>query len=78
MRTLRTSFPIKEGVLQRKTRELHAVDGFSIDLGRGQTLALVGESGSGKTTAGHSILRLLKETRGQISFKGEEIKEKEM
>lgn len=50
-----------------------AVDEISIEIGRGETLALVGESGSGKTTAGQCIVRLLDIDRGAIVFDGTEI-----
>lgn len=50
-----------------------AVDEISIEIGRGETLALVGESGSGKTTAGQCIVRLLDIDRGEIVFDGKEI-----
>jgi len=50
-----------------------AVDEISIEIGRGETLALVGESGSGKTTAGQCIVRLLEIDRGEIVFDGTEI-----
>jgi microcin C transport system ATP-binding protein len=40
-------------------RVIHAVKQVSLDVNRGETLALVGESGSGKSVTAHSILRLL-------------------
>ncbi|EON92650.1 peptide ABC transporter ATP-binding protein [Marinobacter lipolyticus SM19] len=54
------------------------VDGLSIDINRGETLALVGESGSGKSVSALSILRLLDERHahypsGQILFQGENL-----
>ncbi len=54
------------------------VDGLSIDINRGETLALVGESGSGKSVSALSILRLLDERHahypsGQIHFLGEDM-----
>jgi microcin C transport system ATP-binding protein len=40
-------------------RVIHAVKQVSLDVHRGETVALVGESGSGKSVTAHSILRLL-------------------
>jgi microcin C transport system ATP-binding protein len=53
-----------------------AVDGLSLSIERGQTLALVGESGSGKSVSALSILRLLDERHasyptGRIDFQGD-------
>ena len=72
---LNTYFPVKRGLLQRVVNHVRAVDGVSFDLRRGETLALVGESGCGKTTVGHSILRLLEETRGEVRFEGQHVLE---
>jgi peptide/nickel transport system ATP-binding protein len=49
---------------------VRAVDGVSLDIPAGQTMALVGESGCGKTTVGKGILQLLKTTSGCVSFEG--------
>ena len=52
---------------------MHAVDGLSFTLRRGEILGLVGESGSGKTTIAKCILRLIEPTAGTIRLRGTEI-----
>jgi ABC-type glutathione transport system ATPase component len=49
---------------------LQAVDNASIDIARGETLALVGGSGSGKSTLGRAIAALGPMDKGQISWQG--------
>jgi peptide/nickel transport system ATP-binding protein len=66
-------FPIRKGALRLKHGEVKAVDGVSIDIPQGETLALVGESGSGKTTTARAILRLQPITSGSITFEHESI-----
>lgn len=53
--------------------KVHAVEHVSLELGRGETLAVVGESGCGKSTLAHLIIRLLDPTAGQIIVDGDEI-----
>jgi peptide/nickel transport system ATP-binding protein len=67
---LRVYFPIRRGVLQRVAGCVKAVDGVSLELSRGRTLALVGESGCGKTTAGKAILRLIPSAGGAVRLDG--------
>ncbi len=79
---LKMHFPIYRGVFQRQVGAVHAVDGISFDVFRGETLGLVGESGCGKSTTGRTILQLYKPTAGDIFFedvnlaklKGEEMR----
>jgi oligopeptide/dipeptide ABC transporter ATP-binding protein len=74
VRDLVKHFPLTQGVLLRRhTGVVHAVDGISFDVPRGQTLGIVGESGCGKSTAARLMLRLLDPTSGTISFDGEDI-----
>jgi peptide/nickel transport system ATP-binding protein len=64
-------FPIRRGILQRTVGYVRAVDGVSLELARGRTLALVGESGCGKTTVGKAILQLLPATAGRVQVLGQ-------
>ena len=52
---------------------LHAVDDVSFDIFPGETLGLVGESGCGKSTVGHTLLRLLPQTAGQMLYRGRDV-----
>lgn len=54
---------------------VHAVDGVSFDLGRGEAVAFVGESGCGKTTLAKTILGLYKPTKGAVVFEGKRIED---
>ena len=68
VRDLTKHFPIREGVLQRVTGQIRAVDGVSFDIPRGTTVGLVGESGCGKTTLGRCIAGLMAATSGGVYF----------
>ncbi|MCM8611966.1 ABC transporter ATP-binding protein [Accumulibacter sp.] len=70
---LRVHFAIRRGVLQRTVGHVRAVDGVSLALARGRTLALVGESGCGKTTVGKAILQLLPASGGSVCLLGEQL-----
>jgi peptide/nickel transport system ATP-binding protein len=70
---VKVHFPIRKGVLQRVVDYTRAVDGVSLQIGRGETYALVGESGSGKSTLGRAILNLEPVAAGTITFLGQPI-----
>jgi oligopeptide/dipeptide ABC transporter ATP-binding protein len=73
IKNLKTYYPVKGGFLKRTIGNVKAVDNISFEIKKGETLGLVGESGCGKSTAGRTILRLLKPTEGQILFNGKDI-----
>jgi len=70
---LKIHFPIHQGLFQRVTGQVYAVDGVSLHIAQGRTLALVGESGCGKTTVGKGILQLIRPTAGSVRFDGTEL-----
>jgi oligopeptide transport system ATP-binding protein len=65
-------FPVSDGssFFRRKISVVHAVDGISFNLYKGETLGLVGESGCGKSTAGRTLLQLYRPTSGRVIFDG--------
>jgi peptide/nickel transport system ATP-binding protein len=70
---LKVHFPIQKGVLRRTVGHVKAVDGVSMEITTGHTMALVGESGCGKTTVGKGILQLIRPTAGRANFDGDEL-----
>ena len=73
IRDLNVWFPIKKGILRRTVDHVRAVDGVSLDIPRGQIVALVGESGCGKTTLGRAVLQLERPTSGSVCLEGQEL-----
>jgi len=73
VKSLKTYFPVRSGLLRRHVDDVKAVDDVSFTVEAGSTVGLVGESGSGKTTVGRTILKLTPATAGQIFFQGEDI-----
>jgi oligopeptide transport system ATP-binding protein len=64
-------FPVaSDALFKRKKEVVHAVDGISFNLFRGETLGLVGESGCGKSTTGRTVLQLYRPTSGSVVFDG--------
>ncbi|HQU80937.1 MAG TPA: ABC transporter ATP-binding protein [Azonexus sp.] len=70
---LKVHFPIRRGILQRTVGQVLAVDGVSLAISAGRTLALVGESGCGKTTVGKALLQLVNTTSGSVRLGGSEL-----
>jgi len=64
-------FPVsRRSLFKRQDEFVHAVDGVTFDVRRGETLGLVGESGCGKSTTGRVILQLYRPTSGAVYFDG--------
>ena len=67
---LTAHYQVRRGLTERVTRQprlwVHAVDGVSFTLARGEMLALVGESGCGKTTTAQTILGMVTPASGAI------------
>ena len=70
VRNLVKHYPIRTGIFQRETARVHAVNGISLTVNRGETLGLVGESGCGKSTAAKTIPLLVRPTSGTIKLDG--------
>jgi oligopeptide/dipeptide ABC transporter ATP-binding protein len=70
---LKMHFPVLGGVFRHAVASCKAVDGVSLEVGKGETVGLVGESGCGKTTLGKAIVRLLNPTAGAIHFDGADV-----
>jgi peptide/nickel transport system ATP-binding protein len=74
VRDLVKHFPLTRGIIfQKQIGAVHAVDGVSFDVRRGETFGIVGETGCGKTTTARLITRLLEPSSGTIRYDGDDI-----
>jgi len=61
-------FPVRLGAFGERRAVVHALDGISFDILKGETLSVVGESGCGKSTTGFGILNLHRPTAGRVVY----------
>ena len=66
------SFKVGGGLFAAK-RTLHAVNGISLSVEKGEVLAIVGESGCGKSTLARILLGLLPPSSGELALDGQDI-----
>lgn len=69
-----TSFITKKNLWGNAINRFNAVDNVSLELFEGEILGVVGESGSGKTTLGRTLLNLIQNQSGTITYKGMDLK----
>ncbi|MCC6660766.1 MAG: ATP-binding cassette domain-containing protein [Phycisphaerales bacterium] len=73
VRDLVKHFPVRGGVLNTAQAKVHAVNGVSLEVRRGEVVGVVGESGCGKSTLGKLVIRLIEPTRGTLLYAGRDI-----
>ncbi|MGV8935805.1 MAG: ABC transporter ATP-binding protein [Allorhizobium sp.] len=73
IRDLAVHFGGQGGLLGKSGPVVRAVNGVSLDIGRGETVALVGESGCGKSTLSNTIVGLQQPVSGSVRIGGDEV-----
>ncbi len=75
---LRVHYPVRSGFFNHVTDYVHAVDGVSFTIQKGQSYGVIGESGSGKSTIGQALVGLVEATSGTITYRGKDVTDKQV
>jgi ABC-type oligopeptide transport system ATPase subunit len=70
---LQVRYPVRKGIFGGVEGYVKAVDGVSLTVQHGETLALVGESGCGKSTLGRAVLALQTPSAGKVRFRNQDL-----
>lgn len=70
---LKQHYPIHQGLFQRHSASVKAVDGVNLRIYPGEVLGLVGESGSGKSTLGRTMMMMEQPTSGSVVYDGSDL-----
>ncbi len=73
IRDLTVEYRSARGLFGRSSRVVRILDGFSLQIRKGETLGVVGESGCGKTTLAQTIARFVPASRGEVRFEDRDI-----
>lgn len=72
IKNLNVTYQTKKGLIG-KIQTVHAVNNVSLDIQKGEILAIAGESGCGKSTLAKAIMKLVRSDSGEILLNGENI-----
>jgi oligopeptide/dipeptide ABC transporter ATP-binding protein len=67
-------FVVRGGIWRGSSPVVRALNGVTLSVRRGETLAVVGESGCGKSTLARALVRLIELDSGRIEFAGEDVR----
>lgn len=73
LENINKKFLVSQKGFKKEKKYVHAVNGVSLEIFKGETLSIVGESGCGKSTLGRVINKILDVEEGKIFFKGDDI-----
>lgn len=72
IKNLNVTYQTKKGLIG-KIQTVHAVNNVSLDIQKGEILAIAGESGCGKSTLAKAIMKLVRSDSGEILLNGENV-----
>jgi peptide/nickel transport system ATP-binding protein len=75
VRDLKKYFPVRGTGFAARPKFVHAVDGVSFSVAKGQTLGIVGESGCGKSTTARLVAKLMAPDSGSMVFDADGVDE---